>query len=111
MVAAVRKFVSSLFGTYAVTPPATPTVKKPVPVEDHAGERYFTRTPEGNYVTEPVNAPEAPTRVAETTVEDDGDAPHFSARPEDHHWTRSSGPHLATDLADPRPATTRTHDM
>jgi hypothetical protein len=111
MVVTVRKFISGLFGTYAVAPPAAPTAKPAVPVEDHAGGRYFTRTPEGDMVNELLDAPEAPAPVAQTVAVDDGHIPHFATSPEDHHWTRSSGPHIATDLADPRPTTTRTHDM
>jgi hypothetical protein len=109
MVAAVRTFVSRLFGTYAVAPPATPAGNKPVPVEDHAGERYFTRAPEGTYATEPVNAPEARSQVVATAVEDDDGAAHSPTSPEKDNWTRSSGPHQATNLEDPRP-TTRTGD-
>jgi hypothetical protein len=110
MVAAVRTFVTRLFGTYAVAPSATPAGNKPVPVEDHTGGRYFTRTPEGTYVTEPINAPEASSHVAEKTVEDGERAAHSSTSPENHDWTRASGPHRATDLEDPRPATTQTRE-
>jgi hypothetical protein len=106
MVAAVRKFISGLFGTYAVSQPQTPT---PAPAADHAGERHFSRDPESHTFVEDTGPQAEPGPVAQSTAPDD--ETHFSANPEEHTWQRSAGPHIATDLAAQHPTATRERDM
>ena len=86
MVAAARKFLSALFGNDAVAPPARPAIPPPVPVEDHAGGRYFARSPAGHYVIEALGAPGAAAPVGPTTARNVGELT-LSPIPEDHDRT------------------------